>query len=179
MPPRRPRRTATGEAMERRLVSRDLGRAWRAIRSVRSFLVVLAVVNAVYAFIYLVNASDARGSARTLLEVMGGVSAVFTVLFGLGAWLIARRPYPWTLAVALLQSLTAVLTVVSPTALLSKGLAVFLALCCWAAVAVIAPAGRLMRKYPELRIARKLRGEKRAGGGDSRRRTPRRTPRRR
>ncbi len=145
---------------ERIVANREMGRALRAIQSVRTFYVVLAVGAGIFTLIAFAAGTRVATGFAIVLSVL---PAVLCVVAAVGAWRIGKEPVVWAVIVACLWSLFVLLTLFDPPHLnLMKIIFMVLAGGCWAAVLVIRPAMALMVKYPDLRIARKLRGEKRA-----------------
>jgi hypothetical protein len=148
------------ERMEKRLASREIGRALRAVQAVRVLFITLAVVGGLWTLVAL--AAD-RGPDPVMTAIgIGGLS-----LAGLGIWRVGREPRLWAILVAVLQTLMAgafastldfniIRVVFSIPALFL----VVVAVCAWGAVAVIAPAAQLIRENPNLRITKKLAGRR-------------------
>jgi hypothetical protein len=142
--------------MDRIRANRELGRVNRAIGAARTFFVTLAVVSGLWLAISLLaffGSAPRDRPAAFVPCVLGGLFAVYLS----GSLRIRREPMLWSLVGALLMTLMAILSLGIIPIVLAAG--------CWAAVAVVAPLPRLLRQHPDLRIAAKIRGEKRPARG--------------
>jgi len=148
------------ELMQKRLVSREIGRALRAVQAVRVLFITLAVVGG----LWTLGVAAADGGPD---PVMMAIGVAGLALAGLGIWRIGREPRLWAILVAILQ--TVMLIAFWSTLEFNLLRLVFsipglfllvVALGAWGAVAVIAPAAQLIREHPELRITRKLEGRR-------------------
>jgi hypothetical protein len=147
--------------MDRIRANREIGRAFRAVQAVRTFYWVLAALNALYLLYLAVQLGEFEGVARTVVLVVLCIHGALIVLYVVGALRLRREPFVWALIVSLLQTLVAVARV-AQSGLLAATVSILLAAFCWAAFATIAPAVKLMRQYPDLRITQRVRG-RRAG----------------
>ena len=176
-------RAAVEDEKEKRLgASRDMHKALKRIRQLRRLFAlfgVLAGFAAVGLFASALAASrlEDRSEALVLmlLTVMqGGVAAVAVT----AAIRIDREPFLWALLMACIQTLLVVMGI----AFGAVGICPFLfAVTFWGGVVAIAPVKRLVEEYPDLRVARRLKGEtpRRAVSSTARRsRAPRASERR-
>jgi len=168
-----------GEAIEQGLAaetgrrldaSRKLGRARRAIGTLRAFYAVNAfVAGAVTLFFILALLSvpedsiDAEVSAGLI-----GAAALMVVIFGVmvaGAVLVARQPRVWSIVIASLFTVSALLDAIGGSSTVVMGINGFWTICLWAAVAVAFRMSALIEQHPDLWIAKRLRGEREAVRG--------------
>lgn len=152
MPPKRSTRHVEFDTdMDRIRANRQLGKAYRAIKSARVFFITLAVLSGLQFAVLLLVQSAARAWTPMFSAIVGLSGLVF------GVWVTAsvrihREPLAWCLVGAILQTINAILAL----SVFGGIVAVF----CWAAVGAVAPAGRLMREHPDLHITARIRGDK-------------------
>jgi hypothetical protein len=158
VPPRARRRR--GDAVDRDLVNRELGRAYRTAQAVRAFYVACLVVIAVrLALLVWVIASEPDLAAD--LAILTGAATLDLVLFLTGYLRILRNPFFWTVLVASVTTLNFAIGIVDYGALGFFNLAGLFTVALWAAVPATARVRKLMKKYPDLWVvARRFRGER-------------------
>ena len=140
--------------------NREMGKALRAIGAVRTFYVVLAVVCALIGVATILGATNVFPGA---LPIAVTVAVLLTAVPTVGAWRIGKEPVLWATVVATLWTLFVLVNLfIPPYVTVGQVIWMVLAAGCWAAVMTIQPAMALMRKYPDLRSARKLRGGRKA-----------------
>jgi len=151
--------------MERRLASRELGRARRSIAAIKNFYLTNVILSLIIFGLTLM--ADAPMIWRV---VMGSISAVMIT-----GWLrIATEPFVWSLIIASIWT-------VELAARAYKGLFVLnlwtILLCiwtfgCWMMLPAASRATKLLAQYPDLWISKKMTGRAttRRSGARTRRR---------
>ena len=146
------------DSVDRRLASRELGRANRAIQAVRTFLIVLAVINGIVGVALLHFAGEVWESERSAYWIEGLVRAGLTCVLVVGAVRIRRQPIVWTTVAAVLQSLGVGVAMLAGGGSIGIAFGIVFALGCWAALGAVRRAAPLIEEYGDLRMARKLTG---------------------
>jgi len=143
---------------ERVRANREMGKALRAIGAVRTFYVVLAILAGLIAVVLLLASVPHKPRGFEIrLAIAVGMAAVLAI----GAFRIGKEPLLWSVVIAVVWSIQVLVSLfIPPHITIWKIIYMVLAGGCWAAVMTIRPAMALMRKYPDLRSARRLRGNR-------------------
>lgn len=138
--------------------NREIGRAYRALESIRVVCIALAVISGflVLRIIGKIRAGEVGGDAKAWLGTI--LPMVVLVAVVVAAVRLPREGRLWTGICALGASALIAVAGTGPYFLF-----VFLALGSWAALGTVARVRPLLDKYPDLRIARKMKGQHRRG----------------
>jgi hypothetical protein len=155
------RRSAREEA-ERTLAGRELGKALRAIQAVRMFYVANAMVSGIFLamFLFAFAAGNVEADNETLANVLVAFYSGFLLVCLIGIWQVVAQPFFWSVLIASIWTLLKAidLAIYGPASLLSLG--TLWTAGTWVAVAATAPVRRLLREYPDLRISKRLKGQR-------------------
>jgi hypothetical protein len=150
----------------RRLASRELGRATRAIAGVRALCVGYVVLHALTVVALLVVRARIVSSGFEVpagFDAIVGGMGVMVALYAVAFFFVRSQPFVWTLVLAGFQTLNFGLVLVGGAGLLYVVVHGILTLGMWSAVAVTSRVKRLLREYPDLRVALRMTGGERAG----------------
>lgn len=148
MPARR--RKPVDEATERRLASRELGRAKRSIGAIRNFYIANAILWGVpLALVLLVP-------GQVLLKAIFAAGFLFMVA---GAAQVRNQPFVWSILIASIWTLYLASHVVRGGRLMSLGFLLSLGwtLGCWMMVPTTVRVNKLIAQHPDLWISKKMR----------------------
>lgn len=147
---------ASGE--DRRYANRQLVRAEQWIKLLRTLWTIQGVLlGVISALVVAVGAAFHEEAKSSLLYLVGLLGLLLAALFLVGAWQVRRHTLVWSLALATLTSVLFVLGIAGGSV---PGIDdVFLLVSSWAGVGAALPLHRIQQEFPDLRLARKLRGE--------------------
>jgi len=137
----------------RRDANRELGRAKKGIEAARSFYIANAVIAGI-----LLAFSLLLGGGALAAGVFGGLLLLAIV----GATQIRKQPFGWSLVLAMGWTLLVAVRVVTTGLSISVpfGLMCLWTLGCWFSVRATSRAAHLMKENPDLRITRRIKGER-------------------
>ena len=138
------------EATERRLASRELGRAKRTIGAIRSFYVANAILWGVPLVFVLLFSGNIVAKA-----VFGAGFALMVV----GASKVREQPFAWSILIASIWTVAVVGWVALGATLMSINflLAAGWTLGCWMMLPTTVRVNKLLEQYPDLWISKKMR----------------------
>ena len=155
----------SAEQIERRLANRDLAKAHKAMKSVRTLLFTFAAILAlITAFVAVATfGGNASSDARITLVVATLFYAALTVLVFIAGVRVSKEPLLWTLLAALGATVIS-LPLLFTDSFVLIAIATIATIGLWGAVFAIVPASRLLREHPDLKAAQRIRGERPARG---------------
>jgi hypothetical protein len=139
------------EAMERRLASRELGKARRSIAAIRNFYLTNVILS------LLIAVPTALSDGPMLWKALTGAVAAFMIA---GYVQIAKDPFVWSLIIASIWSV--LLAAAAYKGVLKMNLYTILGvlwtLGCWMMLPTTTRVNKLLAQYPDLWIAKKMTG---------------------
>lgn len=159
-----------GDAAARLAASRELGTALRMVAAIRAIYATNAVIWGLLAALAVLVAfvgsraldDDGEGASRIGAAVVAVVAFLFMAA---GAVFVARKPLPWAIAIASVSAVNCALSVASSGLGVGPSIAITLTFLLCAAVPFLVRAQRILAAHPDLRAARRLRGERRETKG--------------
>jgi hypothetical protein len=137
------------EAKERRLASRELGRAKRAVAAIRNFYIANAILWGVPLLFALL--ADAKVLAAIL-----GAGFLFMVI---GIFQVRKQPFLWAMLIAVIWTLYVLSHLILGGRVMSMGfvLPLLWTIGCWSMLATTSRMNDLLSAFPDLRVSQQLR----------------------
>ena len=135
---------AADASQERRAISKQLAKAWRGIEAMRVFFWTCAVAGALWA-LFASGWWSAAGAA-------------FGAATALGALQVRRRPFLWSLVVAIVLTPIGVALVVFSDGDEATWVGLVMVVGSWVSVRTMLRAERLLQAHPDLFAARRITG---------------------
>ena len=135
----------------------ETARAVAGVRGLRSFVWALVGLSALSVALLLLRTGS--GSARsTAVNAVGiAIGLAVTVFLTLAALFIERKPFAWSLSIAIVMTLLIAASLVGR--MFPGVLPIMVCVMAWIAVPKALALERLLAKYPDLRYARRIKGE--------------------
>ena len=139
------------EAMERRLASRELGKARRSIAAIRNFyLANIILCGVILLFMWMANAST----------IATGAAALATMAMIAGYMQIKQQPFLWSIIIASVW--TVLMAMMANAGFLGPNLMTFLGgawtLGCWMMLPTTTRVNKLLAEHPDLWVSKKMTG---------------------
>ncbi len=146
-----PAATPEDEAMERRIVSRELGRAKRAIHALRNFYIANVILWAI-PFLLLIFVVWAPIPIK-MFFFAGQIAMI------VGCFEVKKKPVPWGIAIASLWTLFSILRIYSGASIINVSgiLTILWTIGCWVILPAAVRANQLIEQYPDLWISKQMR----------------------
>jgi zinc ribbon protein len=154
------------DELERTLATRELTSTFDILRTLRFLYVIFAVLAllALAASIWLVlRQAPTGGDVIADVElpwIRWGFGLALAAVYVVGAWKVVSQPFVWSLILASLTTLNAVVGLLQSGIGLWNSFGIGLAALLWAAVPPASRVQRLLREFPDLLAARRLKGER-------------------
>jgi hypothetical protein len=159
------RRRGHADREERREANVALGKALRTIRLVRGFYVTLAVVSFVLLVLFAIALQVVETTAeQNLLLILVAVQAIQTLFLAVGAWMIGKEPYSWSLVLSLYLTIALALRLGlnAGSDEIARGILIplILTLASWGATAILGPVKRLLAEHGDTVAGQLLQGKR-------------------